>query len=125
MKKDPEKKNGEEGPLSGEEFSVRTEEEFEEKAAYIKEHLPAKIAKISRRLKLVGDVLILFRFMTDPEVHWAKKALAVAALLYFIIPLDAIPDFAPVIGYLDDIGVITLVVGYLAKSLRNYYPEEV
>jgi len=118
------KKNGS-NPHLNDELSVHDEEEFQEKAAYVSENLPAKLAQINRRLMLVADILALFRFMTDPEVHWAKKALALAALLYFIIPIDSIPDFAPFVGYLDDIGVIALVVGYLGKQLSNYYPEEV
>jgi len=95
-----------------------------EKAAYVSENLPGKLAKINRRMSLVADVVALFRFMSDPEVHWGKKALALGALLYFIIPFDSIPDFAPFVGYLDDIGVIALVVGYLGKQLRNYYMEK-
>ena len=108
----------------GDELSIRDETEFREKAAYVQENLPEKLAKINRRLGLVTDVLALFRFMSDPEVHWGKKALALGALLYFIVPFDSIPDFAPFVGYLDDIGVIALVVAYLGKQLRRYYLEK-
>lgn len=107
------------------ELSVRDESDFKEKAAYVSENLPGKLAKINKRLSLVADAMALFRFMSDPEVHWGKKALALAALLYFIIPFDSIPDFAPFVGYLDDIGVIALVVGYLGKQLRHYNMEKV
>ncbi|HLE31249.1 MAG TPA: YkvA family protein [Bacteroidota bacterium] len=117
------KKNEPKRPL-GEEMSIGDEAEFKEKAAYVSENLPGKLAKINRRIGLVSDVLALFRFMSDPAVHWGKKALAVGALLYFIIPFDSIPDVAPFVGYLDDVGVIALVVGYLGKQLRRYYLEE-
>lgn len=116
-------KIGSSQPLENE-MSIRDEAEFKEKAAYVSENLPGKLAKVNRRLGLVADVLALFRFMSDPEVHWGKKALAVGALLYFIIPFDSIPDMAPFVGYLDDIGVIALVVGYLGKQLRRYYSEK-
>lgn len=117
------KNTGPNQPL-GDEFSIRDEEEFKQKAAYVSENLPGKLAKVSRRLSLVTDVLTLFRFMSDPAVHWGKKALAAGALLYFIIPFDSIPDVAPFVGYLDDMGVIALVVGYLGRQLRRYYPKE-
>jgi len=117
------KKAGPNQPL-GDEFSIQDESEFREKAAYVSENLPGKLTKVNRRLGLVADVLALFRFMSHPEVHWGKKALAAGALLYFIIPLDSIPDVAPFVGYLDDIGVIALVVGYLGRQLRRYYLEE-
>lgn len=118
------KTNGSEEKLD-ETFSVKDEAEFREKADYIAEQLPEKLKKMDRHLKIVGDVLALLRFMTDPEVHWGKKALAVGALLYFIIPLDTIPDFAPVVGYLDDLGVIALVITYLGKQLEPYFFEDV
>ncbi len=117
------KKNGSDKSLD-DALSVKDEKEFEEKAALVTEQLPQKLAKINSRLRLVADILALFRFMTDPDVHWAKKALAVGALLYFIIPVDSIPDVAPFVGYLDDLGVITLVVAYLGKQLKSYYAEE-
>lgn len=106
------------------EFFIRDEAEFRDKAAYVSENLPGKLEKINKKLGLIADVLALFRFMSDPRVHWGKKALAAGALLYFIIPFDSLPDVAPFVGYLDDIGVIALVVGYLGKQLRRYYPEK-
>lgn len=47
----------------------------------------------------------------------SKKSIiaVVAALIYFVNPLDFIPDFIPIIGKLDDI----LVLGYLVKSLNK------
>ena len=116
------KKNGSEELEKS--LSIDNEAEFREKAAYVEEHLPEKIAKFNRRLRVLADIIALSRFMTDPKVHWGKKALAVGALLYFIIPFDSIPDFAPFVGYLDDIGVITAVVAYLGKHLKKYYAEE-
>ncbi len=44
--------------------------------------------------------------MKDPLVKWYRKAIVVAALIYFIVPIDTIPDITPLFGYLDDLGVI-------------------
>jgi uncharacterized membrane protein YkvA (DUF1232 family) len=45
-----------------------------------------------------------------PEIPaWAKTAMY-GALGYFILPLDAAPDVAPVVGYTDDLGVLALAV---------------
>lgn len=99
----------------------KTEAEYREQAEFIVRNFPEKLAKLSKRLRFASDLLALFRYMTDPEVHWGKKALVVGALAYFIIPADAIPDIAPAIGFLDDIGVIALVIRYLGKEIKPYY----
>ncbi|MDZ7766940.1 MAG: YkvA family protein [Melioribacteraceae bacterium] len=62
-----------------------------------------------------------FNYMTDPSVAWYRKSIVVGALVYFITPIDAIPDIAPLIGYLDDLGVITAVLRYLGHELMQYY----
>ena len=113
--------------MSGEGYPISrptvppTEDEYRKQAEYIVRNFPKKFATLSRRLRFAADILALFRYMTDPDVHWAKKALVVGALFYFVVPVDAIPDFAPVVGYLDDMGVIALVVRYLGKQLKGYY----
>lgn len=51
-----------------------------------------------------------------------KRALVavVAGLLYFVSPLDAIPDWIPVIGFLDDLAVLAWVMGKWSKELDAF-----
>lgn len=49
------------------------------------------------------------------RIRWRSAVLVVAALLYFLNPFDLIPDYLPVIGYLDD----ALVIGYVMNALRG------
>src|SRR5207248_7742513 len=44
----------------------------------------------------------------DPRVPWYAKALAIAVAAYALSPIDLIPDFIPVIGYLDDLVIVPL-----------------
>jgi len=50
-----------------------------------------------------------------------KKAVVVLGLIYFIIPFDAMPDIAPIVGYLDDLGVIVTLLKFLGAELTPYY----
>ena len=62
-------------------------------------------------------VMALWDFIADPRKGWATKALAIAALVYLIMPLDVVPDFIPVLGLLDDVGVILAAVAALDAEL--------
>jgi len=52
----------------------------------------------------------------DPRVPWYAKAIAIAVAAYALSPIDLIPDFIPVIGYLDDLIIVPLGI-WLVVSL--------
>ena len=49
------------------------------------------------------DILALYIAARDPRTPWYAKALATFVVAYALSPIDLIPDFIPVIGYLDDL----------------------
>ncbi|PKP13228.1 MAG: hypothetical protein CVU08_06475 [Bacteroidetes bacterium HGW-Bacteroidetes-3] len=51
-----------------------------------------------------------------------KMSLAIiaGAMIYVISPIDAIPDFIPVFGWLDDIGIVALAMSRLSKEINDY-----
>jgi uncharacterized membrane protein YkvA (DUF1232 family) len=54
------------------------------------------------------DVHALYLAGRDPRVPWYAKALAAVVAAYALSPLDLIPDFIPVVGYLDDLILVPL-----------------
>jgi uncharacterized membrane protein YkvA (DUF1232 family) len=54
------------------------------------------------------DVHALYLAGRDPRVPWYAKALALAVAAYAVSPIDLIPDFIPVLGYLDDLILLPL-----------------
>ena len=98
-------------------------EEVQKKIEYVDENLWGKLEKSGKRVSFAKDILALYRYMKDPLVKWFRKAIVVAALIYFIVPIDTIPDITPLFGYLDDLGVITALLKYLGSELMDYYPE--
>ena len=66
------------------------------------------------------DVHALYLASRDPRVPWYAKALALVVVGYALSPIDLIPDFIPVLGYLDD--VILLPLGILLV-IRLIPPE--
>src|SRR5262245_30554497 len=63
-------------------------------------------------LALKRDVIAVYLAARDPRTPWYAKALALAVAGYALSPIDLIPDFIPVLGYLDD--VILVPLGILA-----------
>jgi len=97
-------------------------EKVEKNIEYVDENLWNKLEKSGRRISFAKDILALYRYMKDPFVKWYRKAIVVAALVYFVVPIDTIPDITPLFGYLDDLGVITALLKYLGSELMAYYP---
>ena len=54
------------------------------------------------------DVHAIFLAAQDPRVPWHAKALAIGVAVYVLSPADLIPDFIPVLGYQDDLMVLSL-----------------
>jgi len=54
------------------------------------------------------DVVALWIAAHDPRVPWYAKAVAAAVAAYALSPIDLIPDFVPVLGYLDDLLIVPL-----------------
>lgn len=65
---------------------------------------------------LKSRVLTLFEAIRSNQIPVRHKAVCMGAILYLLNPFDLIPDAIPGIGYLDDFAVITLALGYLART---------
>ena len=67
------------------------------------------------------DVHAIYLAARDPRVPWCAKLLAMAVAGYALSPIDLIPDFIPVVGYLDDMIIVPLGI-WLVVSL---IPEQI
>jgi uncharacterized membrane protein YkvA (DUF1232 family) len=73
----------------------------------------------ARRMK--RDTLALYLASRDPRVPWYAKAMAIATAAYAFSPIDLIPDFIPVLGYVDELFVLPL---FIALTIR-LVPREI
>jgi len=89
-------------------------------------HLAAEAARKAERhkgslRKVISDLATLVRLVHAwsakeyRQVPWQTIAIALGAIIYFVNPFDAIPDFIPGVGYVDD----ALVIGVTVKSIRT------
>lgn len=80
-----------------------------------------KLARFARTAgkEVVEKALLLFYAAQQEEVPaWAKATIA-GALGYFIVPLDAITDLTPTVGYADDLGVLVLAIAAVATYIND------
>ena len=82
--------------------------------------LRRKISYISAPL-LYAALLMYYAFLRKETPPWAKR-IVMGALVYLIAPIDAIPDLSPIIGYTDDLGVLTyglvMIAAYINEEVR-------
>jgi uncharacterized membrane protein YkvA (DUF1232 family) len=67
--------------------------------------------------KLKQDMVAIALAMRDPRVPWYAKALGACVVAYALSPIDLIPDFIPVVGYLDDLVLVPLGLFLLLRLI--------
>jgi len=102
-----------------EEFNSK--EDVDEATEIIEDKLWIKLEKFGNKISFAKDLKALYRYLLDEKVGWQRKAIVAAALIYFIVPIDTIPDLAPLFGYMDDLGVIMATLKFLGHELIPYY----
>jgi len=82
-----------------------------------------KIRKVASQVPFAADALSLWWCARDPTTPTAAKGMVMAALAYFVLPTDAIPDVLPVLGFTDDAAVIAALIAIVGKNLKTRHKE--
>lgn len=77
----------------------------------------ARIKVWARGIK--RDVIALWLAARDPRVPWYAKVLASVVAAYALSPIDLIPDFIPILGYLDDLLIVPLGILIAVKLIPD------
>src|ERR1700726_4927763 len=70
-----------------------------------------------RARNLKRDVVAIALAVRDPRVPWYAKAVGACVIAYALSPIDLIPDFVPVLGYLDDVIIVPLGILIVVKLI--------
>ena len=74
----------------------------------------------ARAKKLKTDVPAVFLALKDRRTPWYAKIIAAIVVVYALSPVDLVPDFIPVLGYLDDVIILPALI---ALRLRRIPPD--
>ena len=77
-----------------------------------------------RAKKLKTDVPAVFFALKEKRTPWYAKILAAAVVVYALSPIDLIPDFIPVLGYLDDLIILPVLIAWCIKCIPHEVFEE-
>lgn len=68
-------------------------------------------------------------YLRDPKTDWKPKLALVLAVIYLITPFDFFPDIIPILGWLDDIGVLSFAAMWVLRKAsdeaRKQTPKEI
>ena len=64
-----------------------------------------------------------FRYVRDPRVPKWRRFAGLFAVIYFVMPLDALPDVVPILGWLDDVGVLSAAALFMVREVQRHQPE--
>ena len=108
----------------------KRQEDFEEEDVHNvledEEEIKSKFENKGKLQRYVDDAQLLFNLLRDysngnyREVPFNVVAAIGGALLYVLSPIDLIPDFIPIVGYLDDAAVIAFCLNLIEKDLISY-----
>lgn len=77
-----------------------------------------------RMKKIKEDIFIIAEAYKHPETPFYIKLLAIVVVAYAFSPIDLIPDFIPILGYLDDIILVPLGIAVLLKLIPDHIIQD-
>jgi uncharacterized membrane protein YkvA (DUF1232 family) len=84
----------------------------------------ARIKTLGRKLPFAENIVAAAYCASDPLTPARVKLLIVGALAYFVMPIDAVPDFLPLVGFTDDAAVIAATIAAVRAHMREDHWEK-
>lgn len=82
-----------------------------------------KIRRTATRIPFAREAIAAWHAARDPETPFRAKAMMLAGLGYFVMPVDAIPDVFAGIGFTDDAAVIAALIALVGSHIRGRHYE--
>lgn len=92
----------------------------EKKSRRLEDDVPSALEAVWQELQVLIAMVRDYVRGEYREIPFGSIAAVAAAVLYFVSPVDAIPDFIPGLGYIDDAAVIMACVRMVRSDMENY-----
>lgn len=77
-----------------------------------------KFKRVARRIPFAGNLLAAYYCAMDSRTPLRVRTMLLAALAYFIMPMDAIPDIIAGLGFTDDAAVLAAVISLVSRHIQ-------
>ena len=82
-----------------------------------------KVRRTAGKIPFVDDLLAVWWCVRDPATPRPAKGMMLAALAYFVSPIDAIPDALAGIGFTDDAAVLAAILALVGSNLKSRHRQ--
>ena len=82
-----------------------------------------KVKRVAAKLPFAEDLLAAYYAAFDRQTPLQVKAALIGALAYFVLPVDAMPDILPLLGYTDDALVLVTALRMVSGHIRDEHRE--
>lgn len=97
----------------------KTADEAQKQAHMVDTGFWPKLRRLASRLPFAEDLLAAWYASRDPKTPRKVKIGLTAALAYFILPIDAVPDWIAGLGYGDDLAVLVAAMKLAAEAIKD------
>jgi uncharacterized membrane protein YkvA (DUF1232 family) len=94
-------------------------DDFAERERKVRRDFWAKLKLFAGRVPFVEDIVAAYYCAFDPATPMRVRGMLFAALAYFILPFDLIPDMIAGLGFADDAALLTAVFGLVAAHITD------
>jgi len=94
-------------------------EEAAEKERRIRDRFWPTVKRALRHIPFIEEVAAAYYAMLDPTTPLSSRLTLLAALAYFVAPLDFVPDFIFALGFLDDASVLMAAISAVRSSIKE------
>jgi uncharacterized membrane protein YkvA (DUF1232 family) len=94
-------------------------EDAEEKASHVRARFWPTVKRALRTIPFITEVVAAYYAMLDPTTPTRARMVLIGALLYFVTPLDFVPDLVLGLGFLDDASVLMAALAAVRGSNKD------
>ncbi|WP_235548849.1 YkvA family protein [Paenibacillus sp. Soil522] len=98
--------------------------DHEKQTKYVEEGFWAKVKRHAAKVPFAKEVVTLYYCSADPKTPLTAKVTAIGALAYWILPIDLIPDFLPVAGFVDDATAVLIAYKAISGQITDDHREK-
>ena len=92
--------------------------------ARLRDDFWAKLKRVGRRIPFAEDLIAAYYCATDPATPRRVKLILVGALTYFLLPMDAVPDLLPLLGFADDAAMLAAAISQVAGAINDDHRDK-